>query len=215
MSTIPLTSLRAQFGDIDIYLFDQLLKGRIQAGMQLLDAGCGAGRNVSYLMQADVQVYGADISAEAIEKTRQLASALVPTLSARNFVVADLDTLPFADEKFDVVLCSAVLHFARSEDHFKGIVQELWRVLKPGGMLFCRFSTTIGLESKLQQVEGRFYRMSHGPTWFLADEKLIIELERELGAVRLEPLKTVLVEQERGMTTWVVRKVNHLPPTPS
>ncbi|GGG26369.1 class I SAM-dependent methyltransferase [Pontibacter amylolyticus] len=207
MFHIPLTSLRAQFGDIDIYLFDQLLKGRIQKGMQLLDAGCGAGRNIAYLMRAGVQVYGADISAEAIKITRELASELAPTLPARNFVVADLDALPFENEKFDVVLCSAVLHFARSEEHFKAEVRELWRVLKPGGMLFARFSTTIGLEGKLQQLEGRFYRMSHGPVWFLADEEMIMALEREIGMARLEPLKTVLVEQERTMTTWVVRKV--------
>lgn len=206
MFHIPLTSLRAQFGDIDIYLFDQLMKGRIQKDVQLLDAGCGAGRNIAYLMQAGVQVYGADISAEAIERTRRLASEMAPTLPARNFVAADLDALPFESGKFDVVLCSAVLHFARSEEHFKGIVRELWRVLKPGGILFARFSTTIGLEAKLQQVEGRFYLMSHGPVWFLADEKLVVALERELGMIRLEPLKTVLVEQERTMTTWVVRK---------
>lgn len=207
MFHIPLSSLPAQFGDIDIYLFDQLLKGRIQKGMKLLDAGCGAGRNLHYLLQAGVKVYGADLSAEAIEKVRNLASELAPTLPARNFVVADLDALPFEAAQFDVVLCSAVLHFARSEEHFNGIVRELWRVLKPGGMLFSRFSTTIGLEGKLQQVEGRFYRMSHGPVWFLADEKLVVELEKELGFARLEPLKTVLVEQERTMTTWVVRKV--------
>ncbi|WP_299700837.1 bifunctional 2-polyprenyl-6-hydroxyphenol methylase/3-demethylubiquinol 3-O-methyltransferase UbiG [uncultured Pontibacter sp.] len=206
MFHIPLNTLRAQFGDIDIYLFDQLLKGRIQKGMQLLDAGCGAGRNIAYLMQAGVQVYGADISAEAIEKTRELAAELAPTLPAKNFVVTDLDALPFQDDKYDVVLCSAVLHFARSEEHFKGIVQELWRVLKPGGMLFARLSTTIGLENKLQQVDGRFYRMSHGPVWFLANEKLVVELEKELRLERLEPLKTVLVEQERAMTTWIVKK---------
>lgn len=206
MFHIPLASLCAQFGDIDIYLFDQLLKGRIQRGMKLLDAGCGAGRNIGYLMQAGVQVYGADLSAEAIEKTRRLAAELAPTLPARNFAVADLDTLPFDAETFDVVLCSAVLHFSRGEEHFRGIVQELWRVLKPGGMLFSRFSTTIGLENRLELVEDRFYRMPHGPIWFLANEEMIAELERKLSGERLEPLKTVLVERERAMTTWVMKK---------
>lgn len=206
MFHLPLSSLRAQFGDIDIYLFDQLLKGRIRKGMQVLDAGCGAGRNIAYLMQAGVQVYGVDLSAEAIEKVRQLAGELSPTLPARNFAVSDLEALPFDNEKFDVVLCSAVLHFARSEGHFKKMVQELWRVTQPGGMLFCRFSTTIGLEGKLEQLEGRFYRMPHGPVWFLADEGLLSDLEKQLGAQRLEPLKTVLVEQERAMSTWVLRK---------
>jgi tellurite methyltransferase len=210
----PLSSLSAQFGNIDIYLFDQLLKGRIRKGMKLLDAGCGTGRNVQYLLQAGVQVYGVDVSAEAINRVRELASELAPTLPDSNFDVADLERLPYQDEEFDVVLCSAVLHFARSEVHFRQMVKEMWRVLKPGGMLFCRFGTTLGLEGKLQQVEDRFYRMAHGPVWFLADEKLLAELEMELGAEKLEPLKTVLVEQERSMTTWVVRKMNHLPQPP-
>ncbi|NEM97539.1 class I SAM-dependent methyltransferase [Pontibacter burrus] len=207
MFHLPITSLKAQFGDIDIYLFDQLLKGRIQKGMKLLDAGCGNGRNVYYLMQAGVKVYGADVSEKAIQEINQLAKELAPTLPARNFIVADLENLTFENAAFDVVICSAVLHFARSEEHFRTIVTELWRVLKPGGMLFCRFSTTIGLEGKLQQIEGRFHKMAHGPVWFLADEGILVELEKQLGAERLDPLKTTIVEQDRSMTTWVLRKL--------
>ncbi len=206
MFHLPLTSLKAQFGDIDIYLFDQLLKGRIQKGTKLLDAGCGYGRNIQYLMQAGVKVYGADTSEEAIQRVQELAKEMAPSLPSRNFIVSDLVSLPFADAEFDVVICSAVLHFARSEDHFRSMVHELWRVLKPGGMLFCRFGTTVGLEGKLQHLEGRFYKMAHGPVWFLADEVLLQELEKQLQAERLEPLKTVVVEQDRSMTTWVLRK---------
>ncbi|MHC2992418.1 methyltransferase type 11 [Pontibacter sp. HJ8] len=206
MQSPPLSALPDLFGNIDIYLFDQLLKGRIQDGMTLLDAGCGDGRNIRYLMQAGLKVYGADSSPEAIAQVKHLASRVAPQLPPDNFTVADLAALPYPDSMFDVVLCSAVLHFARGESHFRSMVQELVRVLKPGGMLFCRFSTTIGLEGILQQVEGRYYRMSHGPIWFLADEILVTDLEKELRLKRLEPLKTVLVEQERGMTTWVVRK---------
>ncbi|MDX5417569.1 MAG: class I SAM-dependent methyltransferase [Hymenobacteraceae bacterium] len=207
MFHLPITSLKSQFGDIDIYLFDQLLKGRIQKGMRLLDAGCGTGRNLHYLLQAGVKVYGADASSEAIQQVRNLSTKMAPTLPETNFIITDLQTLPFESENFDVVLCSAVLHFARSDAHFKAMVRELWRVLKPGGMLFCRFGTTIGLEGKLQQEEGYFYRMSHGPVWFLADEAMIVEMEKQFHSERLEPLKTVLVERERGMTTWVLRKL--------
>ena len=207
MFHIPITSLKAQLGDIDIYLFDQLLKGRIQKGKKLLDAGCGNGRNIFYLLQAGVKVYGADASEAAVERTRERAKELAPTLPDRNFIVADLDNLPFTDAEFDVVICSAVLHFARSESHFKAMVSELWRVLKPGGILFCRFSTTIGLEGKLQHLEDRFYRMAHGPIWFLVDDALLVGLEKQLGAERLDPLKNTMVEQDRSMTTWVLRKV--------
>ncbi|WP_242929331.1 class I SAM-dependent methyltransferase [Pontibacter vulgaris] len=207
MFHLPITSLKTQFGDLDIYLFDQLLKGRIQKGMKLLDAGCGNGRNIHYLLQAGVEVHGADTSEAAIEKVKQLAKELAPTLPARNFIVADLATLPYPNLYFDVVTCSAVLHFAKDEQHFRSIVQELWRVIKPGGMLFCRLSTTIGLEGKLQHLQGRFYQMAHGPVWFLADENLLAELEKQMDAERLDPLKTTVVEQDRSMTTWVLGKV--------
>jgi tellurite methyltransferase len=214
MFHLPLTSIGAQFGNIDIYLFDQLLKGRIAKGIKLLDAGCGSGRNIQYLMQAGVKVYGADTSEEAIHKVQSMARELAPTLSPKNFVVADLALMPFADATFDVVLCSAVLHFARDEEHFRSMAQELWRVLKPGGMLFCRFSTTIGMEGKLQKVANGLYQMPHGPVWFLADDALIWELVSDWKAEKLEPLKTVLVEHERSMTTLVLRKVD-LPLAPS
>ncbi|MFD2998895.1 class I SAM-dependent methyltransferase [Pontibacter toksunensis] len=200
-----LESLPAIFGNLDIYLFDQLLKGRIRKGMDLLDAGCGVGRNIQYLLQAGVTVYGADISAEAIHKTRELAKQASYGIEG-NFIVSDLAALPYAKGKFDVVLCSAVLHFARDEEHFRRIVKELWRVLKPGGMLFCRFSTTIGMAGKLQQVSERHYQMPDGPVWFLADEALLQDLSVSLDADLLEPLKTVLVEQVRSMTTWVLQK---------
>lgn len=202
----PLSSLNAIFGNIDIYLFDQLLKGRIQEGMKLLDAGCGGGRNIAYLLHTGVEVFGVDASAEAVEKVQRLAAALAPHLPSHNFILADLSALPYAASYYDMVLCSAVLHFAKDEQHFRRMVQELWRVLKPGGMLFCRMSTTIGMEGKVKQVAEHLYQMPHGPVWFLADEALLQELEHQLHAERLEPLKTVLVERERSMTTWVLRK---------
>ncbi|MHA6247748.1 class I SAM-dependent methyltransferase [Pontibacter sp. CAU 1760] len=190
----------------DIYLLDQILKGRIREGMAVLDAGCGDGRNSKYLMQAGIEVYGADISAESILRLQAMASAVAPHLPAANFITSDLDALSFATDAFDVVICSAVLHFARDEAHFRAILSELWRVLKPGGMFFCRLSTTIGQPSQIKQVQGYHYLMPHGQVWFLADEKLLRETTATLRAVWLEPLKSVLVEQERSMTTWVLQK---------
>lgn len=205
MNVPALDTLPAIFGNIDIYLFDQLLKGRIRNGMTLFDAGCGAGRNVLYLLQTGVTVYGADLSAEAIAKARELAKQ-VRKRSEKNFILSDLAALPYATDTFDVVLCNAVLHFAKDEQHFRSILQELWRVLKPGGMLFSRLGTTIGMSGKPEQVSERHYLMPHGRVWFLADEALLRDLEATLQAESLEPIKTVLVEQTRSMTTWVLQK---------
>ncbi|KAA5545628.1 class I SAM-dependent methyltransferase [Adhaeribacter rhizoryzae] len=199
-------ALRNIFGDLDIYIFDQLLKGRITENTPLLDAGCGSGRNLHYLLQAGCPVFGIDHDPESIRQVQALAATLAPHLPATNFLVADVADIPFDDAAFKVVICSAVLHFARSEAHFRRIIQELWRVLQPGGMLLCRLSTIIGLENKLPHLHERFYQMPHGKTWFLADEALLLEQENILSAHRLEPLKTVLVEEQRAMTTWVLQK---------
>jgi len=56
----PSEDLRREFGDIDIYLFDQLHRGRIAEGMKVLDAGCGAGRNLVYLQRRGFDVWGTD-----------------------------------------------------------------------------------------------------------------------------------------------------------
>ena len=69
----PSDSLREQFGDIDVYLFDQLLRGRIVSGMKVLDAGCGSGRNLIFLMRAGFDVWGVDESEEAIARRRGAA----------------------------------------------------------------------------------------------------------------------------------------------
>ena len=66
-----MASLQEQFGDIDIYLFDQLLRGRIAPGMRILDAGCGSGRNLVFLLQAGCEVFAADSDSTSVAAVRQ------------------------------------------------------------------------------------------------------------------------------------------------
>jgi SAM-dependent methyltransferase len=201
-------TLQEQFGNIDIYLFDQILRGNISPGMRLVDAGCGGGRNILYLLREGYEVFGADTSAEAVAAARKLAAALAPGLPSENFQVAGIDAMPFPDAFADVVVCNAVLHFARDEAHFDAMVRELWRVLRPGSMLFCRLGSTIGAGNGIafEALGRRRFRMSHGAEWFLVDEALLMELTRAQGGELVDPLKTTVVQGQRCMTTWVVRK---------
>lgn len=198
--------LREHLGDIDIYLFDQLLKGRLVPGMAVLDAGCGGGRNLVWFLRGGYEVFGVDESPGAVEQVRRLAAALAPHLPPESFQVADLADLPFPDARFDAVLCSAVLHFARDEAHFDRMLSELWRVLRPGGLFFARLASTIGMEGRVQPLDGRWYHLPDGTRRFLADEEMLRNAATRLGGIRLDPLKTTLVEDLRAMTTWVLRK---------
>jgi SAM-dependent methyltransferase len=199
-------NLQEQFGQIDIYLFDQLLKGRITPGMRVLDAGCGAGRNLVYFLREGYEVFGVDTDPSAIEYTQRLAAALAPALPASNFRVETIEEPTFPDAFADVVLSSAVLHFARSDKHFEAMVRGTWRVLKPGGLLFCRLASSIGMEHQVHEIAGRRFRLPDGSERYLVDEPLLLRLTAELRGQLADPLKTTIVQNQRCMTTWIVTK---------
>jgi SAM-dependent methyltransferase len=199
-------NLREWFGGIDIYLFDQLLKGRFTPGMRVLEAGCGGGRNVVYFLREGYDVCGVDQSSEAVAHVRSLASALAPHLPADNFRVEPVERMSFADADFDVVISSAVLHFARDEEQWRAMLREMWRVLKRGGIFFARLAASTGMEGKVEQLAGRLYHLPDGSDRLLVDEEMLLKTTAALGGELLEPLKTVVVHDMRSMATWCVRK---------
>lgn len=194
--------LSDQFGEVDIYLFDQLLRGRITPGMRILDAGCGFGRNLVYFLREGYDVYGVDSNPEAIAAVRRLA----PGLPAGNFHLELIEQMTFPDAFADVVLSSAVLHFARDDDQFGSMSRGTWRVLKPGGLLFCRLASSIGIENEIKQISGRRYLLPDGSERYLVDEQLLLRLTAEWGGRLADPLKTTVVQNQRSMTTWMVAK---------
>jgi 2-polyprenyl-3-methyl-5-hydroxy-6-metoxy-1,4-benzoquinol methylase len=200
------SDLQKQFGGIDIYLFDQLLKGRITAEMRVLDAGCGGGRNLIYFFRSGFNVSGVDQSTEAIAQIQSLAAQLAPHLPPDNFRIDAIEQMGFSDKTFDVVIASAVLHFARDEAHWHAMVREMWRVLKPGGIFFARLASTIGMEDQVRQIEGRRYHLPDGSDRFLVDEQMLMATTKTLGGEWLEPLKTVVVQNMRSMSNWCLRK---------
>ena len=198
--------LQEQFGAIDIYLFDQLLRGRIVPGMRVLDAGCGSGRNLVYFLREGYEVFAADADPQAVEHVRQLAASLAPRLPAGNFRAEPVEAMSFPESAADVVIASAVLHFARDDEQFLAMLRGMWRTLRAGGLFFCRLASTIGLENRVRRLGGRRCRLPDGSERYLVDEEMLLRLTAELGGDLLDPLKTTVVQNQRSMTTWVVRK---------
>lgn len=199
-------NLQEYFGNIDIYLFDQILKGRFEPEMSILDAGCGGGRNLVYFLRNNFEVFGIDQNPEAISQIRQIANVLHPDLPSENFQVSTVENMPFPSEKFDVIISSAVLHFAKNEEHFKAMFLEMGRVLQSGGIFFARLASSIGIEHLITPTGNGRYFLPDGSERFLVDEKMLISLTEDSGAVLLEPIKTTNVQNLRCMTTWVLRK---------
>jgi len=207
-----MSNLHEQFGQIDIYVFDQLLRGRIAPGMRVLDAGCGDGRNLVYMLKAGYEVYGVDADRTSIERVRRMSSTVAPHLPAENFRVEPIEQMTFPDGFADAVLSSAVLHFANNDAEFSRMLRGTWRVLKPGGILVCRLASSIGIEQQVRVVSGRRCLLPDGSQRYLVDEALLMALTGDLDGELLDPLKTTIVQNQRSMTTWVVRKRISPPP---
>ena len=188
-------NLQQQFGPIDIYLFDQLLRGRIAPGMRIFDAGCGYGRNLVYFLREGYEVFGVDRDPQAIA-----------SLPGPNFRAESIERSSFPDAFADVVISSAVLHFARDDEQFQAMLLGSWRVLKPGGLFFCRLASSIGIENQISKIAGRQHLLPDGSERYLVDEGMLCDLTRELGGRMLDPLKTTVVQNQRSMTTWVLEK---------
>ncbi len=199
-------SLQHQFGNIDIYLFDQLLRGRIAPGMRVFDAGCGSGRNLVYFLREGYDVCGVDANPAAVAQVRSLAAQLAPTGVSSDFRAEPIEAASFPDAHADVVIANAVLHFARGHAQFEAMLRGMWRVLRPGGILLARLASTIGMAEQMTPLgEGRF-RLPDGIEWYLVDAQLLGEWTARLGGELIDPLKTTVVHDQRAMTTWVVRR---------
>lgn len=205
MSPSPSSELQFQFGAIDIYLFDQLFKGSFDDRRRILDAGCGSGRNLPYFLQRGFDVHAVDSDPASVAAVRGLFAQLAPSLPPSNVRTAPIEALPWPDAAMDAVISSAVLHFAADERHFGRMVEEMWRVLAPGGLFFARLASSIGLEHLLERPSGRM-RLPDGSDRFVVSERMLTEWTRRLGGVAFEPLKTTNVQNQRCMTTWVVEK---------
>ena len=185
----------------DIYLIDQILKGRYDQLDRILDAGCGSGRNMVWFAQNDFEIYGSDREQIAVEE------AITKTeLPADRFTVAPLEKLTYQDGYFHHVICNAVLHFASSKNHFMNMLHELNRVLHPGGSLFIRMTSVFGLSENYQDLGNGRHLLKDGSERFLLTPDLLDDLMNRFKFQLLEPVKSVLVEDLRSMTTLVLQK---------
>lgn len=203
---MEIKDLNNHFGNIDIYLLDQILKDRFPKDMKVLDAGCGEGRNLIYFINNRYQVYGIDRDAKAVNMLRFLAKSKWPQLERERFQVGELDDLPFSNGFFDLIIASAVLHFADSHHHFMAMFDELVRCLQTYGVLFIRMTSDIGLENSVRALGSGRYLIPDGSERFLLTRTLLDQLLSRHSLTFVEPLKTVNVADTRCMTTLVLTK---------
>ena len=197
-----LNSLQKLVGGTDIYLLDQILKGRYKSTDKILDAGCGAGRNLQWFLNENIELYGIDQNTVAIKELK----IAYPLLLADRMQSCNVEHLPFKNNFFDHVICSAVLHFAKSVSQFQAMLAEMVRVLKPDGSLFIRMTTDIGIEGKVKLINDGVYLIPDGSSRFLLTRSLLADIRQQYPLSFAEPFKSVNVDDMRCMSTIVFQK---------
>jgi tellurite methyltransferase len=172
---------------------------------KIIDVGCGAGRNLFYFLRNGYEVFGVDPNPQAVEAVKSLSAELAPGNPLQNFIVANAEDLPYPDASFDLVISSAVLHFAKDEQHFDAMFRSMFRVLKPGGYFFARLASDIGIEDLVKPTGNGRYLLLDGSERFLVNQQTLLQYTNEFG-VLYEPIKTTNVQNLRCMTTWCVQK---------
>lgn len=178
------------------------MKSRYNPEDKILDAGCGPGRNMYWFLQNNFNIYGTDISDEAISNLKNQ----YPDLPADKFLVSSVEETIFPDNHFDHIISSAVLHFANSTVHFHKMMNEMVRILKPGGTLFIRMTSDIGIENKVGHIADGVYLIPDGSKRFLLTRSLLIDCMNQNRLNFIEPLKTVNVDDVRCMSTLILQK---------
>lgn len=196
-------TIQQQLGQTDIYLIDQILKGRYKLHDKILDAGCGNGRNMQWFLQNNFNISGIDICKEAID----ILKNIYPALPADRFLVSAIEETIFKDNYFDHIICSAVLHFANNTAQFKKMIAELIRILKPGGTLFIRMASDTGIENKVQLIADGVYSIPDGSKRFLLTKTLLADCLLQHNLKFIEPFKTVNVADIRCMSTLLLQKI--------
>ncbi len=197
---MSIKNLKKQIGNVDIYLLDQILKERFAQNQTIFDAGCGNGRNLQWFYQNKYTIYGIDTDKEKINNVKTIFSS-----QKNHFSTQNLQQLSFKDNTFDHTICNAVLHFAKSENHFLKMFSELVRVTKNQGVIFIRMTSVFGIKKHITYLADGNYKLPDGTTRFLLTKKLLKTITKEHTIQFVEPIKTVNVNNQRCMTTLVLK----------
>ncbi|WP_166240993.1 class I SAM-dependent methyltransferase [Paenibacillus turpanensis] len=133
---------------------EQFKRHPLPADAHILEIGCGTGRTACHLAQLGYLVTAIDLRRDMIEKAKIRAER---SHTKVQFLAADAKELPFPRDSFDVVIAESVTIFAGAAS-----IDEYYRVLKPGGVLYDREIVSIGSLSEAAQCQiHRFYGVSH------------------------------------------------------
>ena len=144
-------------------------------GARVLDVGCGNGKLFTPLARADYDVFGLDVSGNALRD-----------LAPFNVVRGDARHLPFKAEMFDAAVCYDVLQHLLKEERLDAM-KEMRRILRPGGKLFVQVFGKEDMRYGGMQVEPDTFRRQSGIIYHYFSEEELHDLLSDFKILRMDP----------------------------
>ena len=162
-----------------------------------MDIATGAGHTAIRLAPFVQHVVASDITTEMLETTQQ--GALRAGLGNVETAVADIESLPYEDERFDLVTCRlAFHHFAKREKAF----EEMARVTKPGGWL--GFTDNFCVQDEAAQKYYNEYERLRDPSHFWIGS--LDELTGSIESVGFQVNSIDRLSKELEFVDWADRQ---------
>lgn len=191
---MTIQELNRELGNIDLFLLDQILKGRFEQAARILEVGCGEGRNLTYFIRNGYDVWGIDHHPTALQMLRMIGHSLHTNFDKEKFIEAKITEIPFPPQSFDAIICSAVLHFSPSEEAFFAAWDEMMKVLRKDGFLFISMYSSIPFPGKTQS------------DFFLLTETLYRTVLQRYKLQEIEPTRTVVTGDAQAIAYLILKK---------
>jgi ubiquinone/menaquinone biosynthesis C-methylase UbiE len=169
---------------------------RLQGGQQALDVGTGTGHFAVDLAARGLSVIGVDLSTQMLTVARESATAM-------HLVRGDAARLPMASESFDLVLSVTALEFAADPER---AVQEMWRVVRPGGRLVVGVLNAWSPWAWQRRRESRGQQTPFSHAHFFSPAEFL-ELLRQLGPVQWSSSVFVGPNGEALRWAWTLERL--------
>ena len=202
---MDISSVNNFFGDIDMDLLDMILKGHFEGQNKILEIGCGGGRNLIHFLQSGFDIYTIDKDPSAVQMARYIYQEMDVNPVGKVFT-EDISSTPFDDGFFDSIICTRVLHFSEDEISFRSRWNEINRILKRDGFLFCTIDSMLGFEKYVKKIDSWKWKFSDGTVRFLLTDKLLEKLEIEENYEYIEPLKTIHYGNKHAQSILKLKK---------
>lgn len=139
------------------------------SAVRLLDVACGTGRTLLQIARAhpELQLYGLDLSPYYVQQARRVLGDVAHV----SLVAENAESMPFRDHHFDV-LTSVYLFHELPRNARRNVWREMFRVLKPGGLLVIEDSAQVSESPSLAPVLQGFSEEFHEPFYrdYIADD---------------------------------------------